>query len=416
MNDTVHENGREPVILGAARTPTGRLLGALSSLTSTELGALAVKAAVERSGIDPDSVYEVIMGQVLGAGAGQAPARQAAIGAGLPDTVGAAAINKVCGSGLKAVMLAANAIKAGEADVFVAGGMESMTHAPHLALQARQGVKYGSAPLEDAILHDGLWCSFQDWVMGDGAEFIARQFEITRAEMDEYALRSHDKAAATTAAGRFTDEIVPVEIPDRKGKITRVERDESIWADYSDGGYSLTTSLERLGSLRPAFAKDGQVTAGNAPGLNDGAAALVVTSRAAAAAQGREPLARILGYTHAAVDPQWIFAAPARAIPRLLKRLDWTLDEVDLIELNEAFAAQVLANGVDMQRQGINWDWAKVNVHGGAIALGHPIGASGARVLVTLLHALRQHGGRRGIAALCLGGGEAVAMAVELIA
>ncbi|MCA9993582.1 MAG: acetyl-CoA C-acetyltransferase [Ardenticatenaceae bacterium] len=407
-------NGHEPVIVGAARTPTGRLLGTLSSLPAHELGAIAIEAAVQRSGIDPTTIYEVLMGLVVGAGVGQAPARRAALGAGLPNNVGAAAINKVCGSGLKSVMIAANSIRAGEADVFVAGGMESMTHAPHLVMGARQGYKYGNAALEDSVLHDGLWCSFQDWAMGRGAEFIARQFEVTREEMDEFALRSHERAAQATAAGRFVDEIVPVTIKGRKGSVT-VLRDEGVRASYDDqGGYTLETSLAQLAKLPPAFEKDGSVTAGNAPGLNDGAAALVVTSRAEAARQGLQPLARIVGFTHAAVEPQWIFAAPAQAIPRLLKRLDWSLDDVDLIELNEAFAAQALANGIDMQRQGLNWQWDKVNVNGGAIALGHPIGASGARVLVTLLHALRQRDLKRGIAALCLGGGEAVALAVEL--
>lgn len=414
MNVTANDHGRKPVILSAVRTPTGRLSGALGSLSSTALGSLAVRSAVEQSGVDPHSVYEVIMGQVLGAGAGQAPARQAALGGGLPDNVGAASVNKVCGSGLKAVMIAANGIIAGEADVYVAGGMESMSHAPHLAMGVRQGYPYGDATLNDTILHDGLWCSFQDWVMGNGAEFIARQFEVSREEMDEFALRSHDRAAAATAAGRFTAETVPVEIKGRKGKLTIVDRDEPVRAEYDNGSYRLTTSREQLSRLRPVFAADGQVTAGNAPGLNDGAAALVVTSRAAAEHQGLVPMAHIVGYTHAAVDPQWIFSAPAQAIPRLLKRIGWSLDDVDLVELNEAFAAQALANGVDMERQGLNWDWDKVNVHGGAIALGHPLGASGARVLVTLLHALRQHDGRRGIAALCLGGGEAVALAVEL--
>lgn len=415
MSVLTDRNGREPVIVGAARTPVGKLLGDLSTMSAPQLGAIAIKGALERSGVDPNTVYEVIMGLVIGAGAGQAPARQAALGAGLPDTVGAAAVNKVCGSGLKAVMLAANGISAGEADVYVAGGMESMTNAPHLAMNARQGYKFGHASLQDSILHDGLWCSFQDWVMGSAAEFIGRQFEVTREEMDEFALRSHERAAAATATGRFQEEIVPVEVKGRKGQVTRVVRDESIRASFDNqGGYTLDTSMEVLSRLAPAFEKEGQVTAGNAPGLNDGAAAVVLTSRAEAERQGLKPLARIVGYTHAAVEPKWIFAAPARAIPRLLQRLDWSLDDVDLIELNEAFASQALANGVDMARQGLNWDWEKVNVNGGAIALGHPIGASGARLLVTLIHALRDRGGKRGIASLCLGGGEAVALAVEL--
>lgn len=412
MSDRNRE--REAVILGAARTPTGKFMSALDSISAPELGALAVKAALERSGVDPASVYEVIMGIVVSAGAGQAPARQAALNGGLSGTVGATAINKVCGSGMKAVMVAANSIAGQEAEVFVAGGMESMSQAPYLLPKARQGLRYGHGQVVDSLLHDGLWCSFQDWVMGHGAEFIAKQFEVTREEMDEYALMSHQKAAAATAAGRFQDEIVPVEVKGRKGKVTIVDRDEPIRATYDDGGFSLTTSVEQLAQLPPAFEKDGQVTAGNAPGLNDGAAALVITSRAEAQRQGLKPLARIVGYTHAAVDPQWIFAAPARAIPRLLDKVGWEIGEVDLFEVNEAFAAQVLANSVELQQKGYNWDWDKVNVHGGAIALGHPIGASGARILVTLIHALQQRDLKKGVASLCLGGGEAVAMAIEL--
>lgn len=401
------------VILGAARTPTGRFNGGLSSKTATDLGAIAVEAAVARAGIDPQSVYEVFMGNVVSAGVGQAPARQAALRGGLPDTVGAATINKVCGSGLKAVMLAANGIKAGEGSVYVAGGMESMTNAPYLLPQARQGLRYGHGEVKDSLLTDGLWCSFQDWPMGNAAEFIARQFEVTREEMDAFSLESHEKAAAATAQGRFKAEMVPVEIKSRKGSVV-VDTDEGIRANFNNGDYELTTSMEILAKLPPAFEKEGQVTAGNAPGLNDGAAALVVASRAAAEAQGLTPMARIVGYTHAAVDPQWIFAAPAKAIPRLLDRVGWTLADVDLIELNEAFSSQALANGVELARAGYDWDWSKVNVNGGAVALGHPIGASGARLLVTLMYALQQRGLQRGIASLCLGGGEAVALAVEL--
>ena len=408
-----HTNPREAVIVGAARTPIGKFMGALAPLSAPELGSVAVKAAVERSGVDPQSVYEVIMGLVVAAGTGQAPARQVALKAGLPETVGAAAVNKVCGSGLKAVMMAANGIQAHEADVFVAGGMESMTNAPYLLPKARQGARYGHTQMEDAILKDALWCVFQDWAMGDAADFIARQFEVSREEMDEFALQSHEKAAAATVSGAFKAEIVPVEIKGRKGD-TIVDKDEPIRAVFTNGSYTLDTSKEQLAKLPPAFAKDGQVTAGNAPGLNDGAAALVLTAREEASRQGLTPLARIVGYTHAAVHPQWIFSAPARAIPRLLQKIGWTMDEVDLFEVNEAFAAQILANGVDLTRQGFNWNWDKVNVHGGAVALGHPVGASGARVLVTLLHALQQRGLRRGIASLCLGGGEAVALAIEL--
>ncbi|MCI0398705.1 MAG: acetyl-CoA C-acyltransferase [Chloroflexi bacterium] len=404
---------REVVILGAARTPVGKLMGALSHLSAPDLGALAVKTAVERAGIDPSTVYEVIMGHVVSAGTGQAPARQAALRAGLTDNVGAASVNKVCGSGLKAVMLAANAIAAGEAEVYVAGGMESMSQAPYLLPDARQGLRYGHGRVLDAILKDGLWCAFQDWAMGNAAEFIARQFEVSREEMDEFALCSHEKAAAATAAGRFQEEVVPVEVKSRQG-VSLVTQDEPIRATFDNGGYTLATSLEQLAKLPPAFEEGGQVTAGNAPGLNDGAAALVVTSRAEAERQGLKPMARIAGYTHAAVHPQWIFAAPARAIPRLLDRLGWTMADVDLIELNEAFAAQVLADGAEMIQKGYDWDWDKVNVNGGAVALGHPIGASGARLLVTLIYALRQRNRKRGIASLCLGGGEAVALAIEL--
>jgi acetyl-CoA C-acetyltransferase len=291
--------------------------------------------------------------------------------------------------------------------------MENMSQAPYLLPKARQGMRYGHETVQDSLLTDGLWCAFQDWAMGNAAEFIAKQFEVSREEMDEFSLQSHDKAAAATAGGRFKAEIVPVEIKGRKG-VTVVDTDESIRASYENGSYTLGTSLELLGKLPPAFETEGQITAGNAPGLNDGAAALVVASREEAARQGIKPLARIVGYTHAAVPPQWIFAAPARAIPRLLDKVGWTMADVDLVELNEAFAAQVLADGAELIQKGYDWDWNKVNVNGGAVALGHPVGASGARVLVTLIHALQQRSLKRGIASLCLGGGEAVALAVEL--
>jgi acetyl-CoA C-acetyltransferase len=413
MNNNLNE--REAVILSAARTPVGRFMGQLSGISAPDLGAVAVREALARSSIDPTTVYEVIMGIVVSAGTGQAPARQAALRGGLGDTVGATAVNKVCGSGLKSVMIAANAIAAGEADVFVAGGMENMSRAPYLLPKARQGMKFGDDRVLDSLLHDGLWCSFQNWVMGDAAEFIARQFEVSRSEMDEFAVHSHEKAAAAIAAGRFEAEIVPVEVRDRKGRAGLFQRDETVRATFEDGSYTLATSLEQLAKLPPAFAKDGQVTAGNAPGLNDGAAALVVCSQAEARRQGRKPMARIVGYTLAGVNPQWLFSAPARAMPRLLDKVGWTMADVDLVELNEAFACQVLANGIEMAQKGYEWDWNKVNINGGAVALGHPIGASGARVLVTLLHALQDRGLKRGIASLCLGGGEAVAMAVELI-
>ena len=410
---SIEKQESDVVIVGAARTPTGRFMGGLASLKATDLGALAVKTAVSRSNIDPNSVYEVIMGNVVQAGVGQAPARQAALRGGLPDTVGAAAVNKVCGSGLKAVMMAANGVKAGEADVFVAGGMESMSNVPYLLPKARAGLRFGDAQMKDAILHDGLWCAFQDWPMGNAAEFIAKQFEITRAEMDEFSVRSHQRAAEATVNGRFAAEIVPVEVKSRKQTVI-IDKDEPIRARFNDGSYELQTSLDKLAKLPPAFEKDGAVTAGNAPGLNDGAAAVVVTSRTEAERQGLQPMARIVGYTLAAVEPKWLFAAPARAVPKLLQRIGWQMEDVDLFELNEAFAAQCLANGAELKQRGFPFSWDNVNVNGGAIALGHPIGASGARVLVTLLYALQNRGLRRGVAALCLGGGEAVAMAVEM--
>lgn len=414
MGLTHDKQGRDVVILSAARTPIGKFMGVLGEQTAPQLGGMAVRAAVERAGISPASIYELIMGNVISAGQGQAPARQAALNAGLPDTIGAATVNKVCGSGLKAVMLAANAIAAGEAEVMVAGGMESMSQAPYLLPKARQGLRYGHSQITDSVLGDGLWCAFQNWAMGNAAEFIAKQFEISRQEMDEFSVRSHERAAIATATGQFRPEIAPVELKGRKGQLTRIELDEPIRATFQEDSYQLTTDLVSLGKLPPAFEKDGQVSAGNAPGLNDGAAALILTSRAEAERQGKTPLARVVGYTHAAVHPQWIFAAPARAIPRLLDKINWNLADVDLIELNEAFAAQALANGVELKQKGYDWDWERVNVNGGAVALGHPIGASGARLLVTLLYALRYRGLQRGIASLCLGGGEAVALAIEL--
>lgn len=395
---------REPVIVSAARTPVGKLLGTLASVSATELGGIAVRAAVARAGVQPELIEEVIMGQVVSAGSGQAPARQAAIKAGLPPTIGGIGVSKVCGSGLKAVMVASSSILAGEGDVYVAGGMESMSGAPFLLPGARQGYRYGNQQVVDSVVKDGLWCSFCDWMMGMAAETIAEKYEVTREHMDAFSLESHQKAVAATNAGRFKAEIVPVEV--KQGKAAKlIDVDEGPRPD---------TSLEALAKLKPAFRPDGRVTAGNSPGLNDGAAAVVVMAREKAAELGLKPLARVVGYTYAAVEPEWLFIAPARAIPRLLKRIDWTMADVDLVELNEAFAAQALADGKDMAAQGLAWDWAKVNVNGGAVALGHPIGASGARVLVTLLHALQDRGLKRGIASLCLGGGEAVALAVEL--
>jgi acetyl-CoA C-acetyltransferase len=397
-------NEREPVILSAARTPMGRFQGGLSPLSATQLGAVAVKAAVERAGLqDLESIDEVLMGNVVSAGLGQAPARQAAIYAGIPPTVGASTLNKVCGSGLKTGMIASQAIKAGDGDLFVAGGMESMSNAPYL-LRARGGeLRYGHGQLIDALLHDGLWDPFEDWAMGMAAEWIADEFEVSREEMDQWSYQSHMKAVEAIDSGKFKSEITAVEIPGRKGSVTIVDEDETPRRD---------TSIEALAKLRPAFTAEGKVTAGNAPGLNDGASALVYASRQKADELGVKPMARVIGYSQAAVPPKELFTAPGLAIPKLFEKTGWSMEDVDLIELNEAFAAQVLADGRMMSDSG--WEWNKVNVHGGAIALGHPIGASGARVLTTLLYALIDRGAKRGIASLCLGGGEAVAMAVEL--
>jgi acetyl-CoA C-acetyltransferase len=395
---------RDAVIVSAARTPVGKFMSAFVSLPATRLGASAVREAVKRAGIDAAQIDEVLLGQVVTAGAGQAPARQAVLAAGLPDTVGAVTLNKVCGSGLEAVMLAASQIKAGDGELYVAGGMESMSSAPYLLPQGRAGHKYGHMQVLDALQHDGLWCALEDQSMGSAAEFIADQFEVTREEMDEFAYQSHHKAVTAIDAGKFQMEIVPVEIQDAKGRVTIVATDEGPRRD---------TSPETLAKLKPVFKSDGRVTAGNAPGMNDGAAALVVMSRATADRLGVKPLARIVGYAHAAVPAKWLFIAPARAIPKLLDRINWTLDDFDLIEINEAFAAQVIADARSLEQAGQHWDWDKVNVNGGAIALGHPIGCSGARVLTTLLYALRDRGLQRGLATLCLGGGEAVAMAVE---
>ncbi|HJW91409.1 MAG TPA: acetyl-CoA C-acetyltransferase [Anaerolineales bacterium] len=394
----------EAVILSAARTPSGRFQGSLSSIPAPKLGAIVVREAVARAGIqDPSLIDEVIMGNVVQAGLGQNPARQAAIFAGLPESVGATTINKVCGSGLKTAMYAAQAVRAGDGGLFVAGGMESMSRAPFL-IRGRSGeLRYGHSQLVDALLQDGLWDPFEDWGMGHAAEFIAEEYEVTRQAMDEFALASHQKAIAAIENGKFKAEIVPVELPGRKGELTRFDTDETPRRE---------TSLEALAKLKPAFKEGGKVTAGNAPGLNDGAAAVVVASRGVAETLGAFPLARVVGYAQAAVAPKYLFDAPSHAIPRLLKKIGWSLDEVDLIELNEAFAAQVLANGYALAERG--WDWSKVNVNGGAIALGHPIGASGARLLTTLIYALKDRGLKRGIASLCLGGAEAVAMAVEV--
>ena len=399
------DSPREPLILSAVRTPMGRFQGDISKLSATDLGAIAVREAVLRAGLEqPEQIDEVLMGNVISAGLGQAPARQAAIGAGLPPSVGATTVNKVCGSGLKAGMLAAQAIKAGDADLMVAGGMENMSQAPHLVRGRSGGLRYGHESLEDSLILDGLWDPFEQWAMGEAAEYIAEEYEVTREAMDRWALGSHQKAVAAVEGGKFVAEIIPLELPDGSRGPKVLTEDETPRRD---------TTLEKLAALKPAYHDDGLVTAGNSSGLNDGASAMVYASRERAEELGLTPMARVVGYAQAAVPPREMFIAPAHAIPKLLKRIGWVLEDVDLIELNEAFAAQVLADGYAMDELG--WDWDKVNVNGGAIALGHPLGASGARILTTLLYALQDRKLSKGIASLCLGGGEAVAMAVELV-
>jgi acetyl-CoA C-acetyltransferase len=394
----------EAVLLSAARTPIGRFQGALSGIPAPKLGAIAVRAAVERAGIEnPEEIDEVLLGNVVQAGEGQAPARQAAMFAGLPASVSATTLNKVCGSGLKAAMFAAQAVRAGDGQLFVAGGFESMSRAPYLVNGLGGELRYGHTQLTDALLHDGLWDPFENWGMGNSADYIAEEYEVTREAMDRFALESQQKAVAAQDAGKFKAEIVPVELQGRKGEVTFFDADEGPRRD---------ASLEALARLKPAFRPDGRVTAGNASTLNDGAAAVVVASHAYAESRGLKPLARIVAYGQAALESKRLFAAPAKAMPKVLARAGWTFADLDLIELNEAFAAQVLANGYELADQG--WDWAKVNVHGGGISLGHPIGASGARILATLIYALKDRGLKRGLASLCLGGGEAVAMAIEV--
>jgi len=396
---------RTPVIASTARTPIGRFLGALSPLAATDLGAIAVKASVERAGVDVSALDEVILGNVVQGGGGQAPARQAAIRAGIPGTVPAVTINKVCGSGLKAVMLAAQAIRAGDLQVAVAGGFESMSNVPHYLRGMRSGVKFGDQTLVDGLVHDGLWCSFGNCHMGGHAEYTADKAGVTRADADAFSLRSHQKAVAAIEAGKFAKEIVPVTISGRRGD-TIVDTDESPRAD---------TSMEALGRLRPAFPKDAPegidelvVTAGNAPGLNDGAAALVVCSQEFAEAHGLQVRARITGYASGGTDPRDLFFAPIAAVRNLMEKTGASVGDYDLVEVNEAFAVQAIA---DMRELGM--DEERVNVHGGAVALGHPIGASGARILVTLIHAMEERDQATGLATLCLGGGNAVALSVE---
>ncbi|MCY3745973.1 MAG: acetyl-CoA C-acetyltransferase [Acidobacteria bacterium] len=392
-------NGGPPVwISSAVRTPIGKLLGGLSPLSAPKLGALVVREAVERAAAPPDAVDEVILGNVLTAGLGQNPARQAAIGAGLPAGVGALTINKVCGSGLKAVMLARQAILAGDADVVVAGGMESMSNAPHLLSGMRTGSKMGDGSLVDSMVHDGLTDAFEDIHMGETAERVADRYGVSRKAMDEYAAESQRRAHAATEAGRFAGEILPVEVPARRGAVV-VERDESIRPD---------ATAESLARLRPVFRKDGRVTAGNAPGVNDGASALVIASDAAVRRHGLPRLARISGQAVSGLEPEWVMMTPVPAVRKLLERLGWSVDGVDLFEINEAFAAQAVAVRSEL---GLPED--RTNVNGGAVALGHPIGASGARILTTLLYLLRERGLDRGVASLCLGGGNGVALGVE---
>ncbi len=389
----------DAVILSGARTPVGKFMGALKDFSAVDLGVIAVRAAIERAGIDPAEVNEVIMGNVVQAGNGQNPARQVALGAGVPDAVSALTINKVCGSGLKAVMLAANALGVGEIEMAVAGGMESMTNAPYLLARARQGYRLGNGELINAMIHDGLWCAFDNWHMGCTGEVVAERYNVSREEQDQYALNSHRKALAAIAEGRFDQEIVPIEIPQKKGEPLVIRRDEGPRED---------TSLEALARLKPAFKEGGSVTAGNAPGVNDGAAALVVTSSDVARRLGRKPMARIVAQASSGVAPALVLMAPVTAIQKTLERAGWALGDLDLIELNEAFSVQAVAITREL---GILPE--RLNVNGGAVALGHPIGASGARVLVTLLHEMQRRDARRGLAALCLGGGNAVAMAVE---
>ena len=390
---------QDAVILSAVRTPTGKFLGALKDLSAPELGALVVREAVRRAGIEPSSVDECIMGNVVSAGVGQAPARQAALRGGLADHVAALTINKVCGSGLKAVMLAQQAIATGDIEIAVAGGMESMSNAPYLLPGAREGLRMGNSQIVDSMVLDGLWCSFEQCHMGHAGELIAADYKIDRAAQDEYAFNSHRKAADAEASGRFKAEILPVTIPPKKGDPFVVARDESVRAD---------TSVAALGSLKPAFKKDGTVTAGNAPPVNDGAAALVVISAGRAASLNRTPMARIVGQATSGLAPKYLLMTPVEAVRKVATKVGWRLEDVDLFEINEAFSVQLIAV---LSQLGI--DPGRVNVNGGAVALGHPIGASGARILTTLLYALEQRGLKRGIASLCLGGGNGVALAVE---
>ncbi len=391
---------KEAVIISAARTPTGKFQGALKGFTAPELGAIAIREAVKRAGVDPAKVDEVIMGCVVQAGIGQAPARQAAMKAGLPPEVSALTVNMVCGSGLRAVALASQSIQLGDAEFVVAGGMESMSNIPYALQTARDGFRMGNQTATDLMIHDGLWCPFENWHMGNTGEVVADKHQITRETQDDFAYNSHRRAAEAQAAGKFKDEIIPVEIPQKKGDPIILDYDEPVRPD---------TTIETLGKLKPAFKKDGgTVTAGNAPGVNDGASALVVTSSENAASLGVEPLARIVSYAVSGIEPKYIMLAPVEGVRRAVAKAGWSLEDVELFELNEAFSVQAL--GV-MKELGINPDL--VNVNGGAVAMGHAIGNSGSRVLTTLLYEMKRRGAKRGVAGLCLGGGNSVAMAVE---
>ena len=392
---------RNALIVSAVRLPTGKFLGALKDFTAPELGAMVVREAVARAGIDPASVDECIMGNVVSAGAGQAPARQAALKGGLADHVAALTINKVCGSGLKAVMLAHQGIQTGDIDIAVAGGMESMSNAPYLLPKVREGLRMGHGQVIDSMILDGLWCPFENWHMGNAGETVADLHKVTRDQQDQYSADSHKKAAAAQAAGKFDAEIFPVQIPQKKGDPVVFTKDESVRGD---------TTADVLRALKPAFKKDGSVTAGNAPPVNDGAAALVVMADDKARALGATPLARIVAQATSGLAPKMLLMTPVEATRKVLKKAGWSMNDVDLIELNEAFAVQAVAV---MQELGV--DPGKVNVNGGAVALGHPIGASGARILTTLIYALKARGLKRGIATLCLGGGNGVALAIEML-
>jgi acetyl-CoA C-acetyltransferase len=391
---------KQPVIISAVRTPVGKFLGSLKGFTATQLGAMVVRESVRRAGVAPESVDEVIMGCVIQAGLGQNPARQAALNGGIPFGVSAVTVNKVCGSGLKAVMMAAQGVQLGDSEIVVAGGMESMSNAPYLIPKAREGYRLGNGALVDSMIHDGLWCAFENYHMGNTGEVVSERYHISRGDQDEYALNSHHKAAAAIKEGKFKDEIVPIEIPQKKGPPLIFDTDETVRED---------TSMEALGKLRPAFKKEGgTVTAGNAPGVNDGASAVVVTSEDRARELGVEPMARIVAQATSGIQPELVMMAPMEAIQKVLRKAGWSTSDVDLIELNEAFSVQAVAIIEELKL-----DPSRVNVNGGAVALGHAIGQSGSRLLTTMLYELKRRDAHRGVAALCLGGGNAVAMAVE---